>query len=144
MNAEEQLALIDTLRKQIEEVKTQTTIALQEKEEKESLIQQQQLYTQKLMRTLKQKENITKELEEKLQVTEEGGTDRLAVLETVNDSYLESIESELERVELDVMSIGDLSRLLLIYSKQIERVNEERDRRTLFIQTRIETLENKM
>ncbi len=141
---ETQQQLIESLKSQLEKETSKLQTTLQESKETEDKIFQQQLYNQKLMLTLKQKENITKQLEEKIQVCMEGGTDRLASLDTMNDAYLESIEVELNQIELDVMSSGDLSKLIVILNGQIQRVNEERDRRTVFIQTRIERLENKM
>jgi len=41
---------------------------------------------------------------------------------------LETIEDELNRVDLFIMSIGNLSRLVKVYSNQIEKVTTERDK----------------
>lgn len=138
---EQQEAQITLLRKQLEELKSETQEAQQQSQQRRNELENQRQFNERLTRKLKHQEHLTKELEEKIMVEREGGTDKLATLESLQDSYLEMIEQELNQVELDVMSVGDLSRFLIILNDQMTRINQERDRRELFIQRKIDRLE---
>lgn len=138
---EQQENQIHLLRKQLKELKNATLEVQEQNQQRRMELETQRQITQKLTMKIKSQENLTKQLEEELQLEREGGTDKLATMETLQDSYLEMIEQELNQVELNVMSTGDLSRLLVILKDQISRINKERDRRDAYLQRKLERLE---
>jgi predicted nuclease with TOPRIM domain len=132
------IAEIERLKQEIEQEKLKQQVIQEDTKRVEEEKQKLENMTQKLIRKVKVTQNKNKELEEKYEVAQFGGSMKLADMNQVNVRYVTMIEEELERVDLSIMSIGDLSRLTRVFSKQLDRVNDERDKREKYVLNKLD------
>lgn len=134
------LSEIDRLKQEIEILRQRNKDMLEDREKTKQECKQAEELQQKLIKKLKIEQLKAKELEEKIEVATEGGNERLTTMESLNFHYIDMIEDELNRVDLSIMSMGDLSRLIKLFNKQLQRTNDERDRRDHYVKNKLRAL----
>lgn len=133
-------AELERLRQELESIKMANKQIREDNEKTKQEHKQFEELNQKLIKRIKVEQLKAKELEEKIEVATEGGNERLTTMEALNFHYIDMIEDELNRVDLSIMSMGDLSRLVSVFNKQILRVNDERDKRDYYIKKKLRAL----
>lgn len=72
----------------------------------------------------KQKTRI-KKLERQIEAARKGYKEELFSVDQQNKAFLDSLEEELKKVNLEVMSVGDLQRMTGIFMEQMQKVTEQ-------------------